>query len=65
MERPRDYNQLAKRIVDISTGQVEDTPTPPPSARAKGGHARAAALTPERRREIAQKAGAAQRRHRA
>jgi hypothetical protein len=25
-KRPRDPNQLAKLVVDIATGQVEDTP---------------------------------------
>ena len=60
MERPRDFNQLAKHIVDIGTGQVADTPpADTPSQRAKGGHARAKALTPERRREIARQAAAA------
>ncbi len=57
--RPRDFNQLAKRVVDIGTGQVADTSAAPLSRRAKGGHARAAALTPEQRREIARKAAAA------
>ena len=59
MERPRDFNQLAKRVVDIGTGQVADLPAPAPSAKANGGHARAAALTPEQRRAIARKAAAA------
>ena len=60
MERPRDFNQLAKHVVDIGTGQVADTPpTDTPSQRANGGHARAKALTPERRREIARQAAAA------
>jgi hypothetical protein len=67
--RPRDLNQLAAAIVDTATN--EDAPAPvddgkDPAAVAlgrkgglKGGKARAAALTPERRREIAQKAVAA------
>lgn len=59
MEQPRDFNQLAKHIVDISTGQVADPRPAGKTQRAKGGHARAAALTPERRREIARKAAAA------
>ena len=54
--RPRDFNQLAKRVVDIATGQVAATPAPPPSAKANGGHARAAALTAAQRRAIARKA---------
>ncbi len=66
-KRPRDPNQLAKMIVDISTGQVEDRePTPEergvdPAASAmgkKGGPARAASMTPERRAEIAKAAAA-------
>ena len=67
--RPRDANQLAKLIVDISTGEVEDPRkkhNKNPAAVAlgslggrKGGKARAAALTEEQRREIAQKAAQA------
>ena len=48
--RPRDLNQLAKRIVDISTGEETDQPsepTPEQDRAAKGGEARAAKLTPE------------------
>src|SRR5262249_37944480 len=59
--RPRDPNQLAKAIVDIATGQAQDTVSPKkrnPSKRAagglKGGKARAKSLTPEQRSEIAQ-----------
>jgi hypothetical protein len=64
-KRPRDTNQLAKLMVDILTGQVEDRePTPEergvdPAASAmgkKGGPARAASLTAEQRGEIAKKA---------
>jgi hypothetical protein len=60
--RPLDTNQLGKWIVDLSTGVAgDDHPTVEfrvtEFARRgglKGGKARAAALTPERRREIAQ-----------
>jgi hypothetical protein len=68
-KRPRDLNQWAKRMVDIATGEATDRqPTPEeqgkdPAAVAlgrkgglKGGKARADALTPEQRREVAQKA---------
>jgi len=59
-ERPRDVSQLAKRIVDISTGQVADeSPAPVSEKAAKRGAARAAKLTPEKRREIARKAARA------
>jgi hypothetical protein len=57
-KRPRDANQLAKLIVDIATGQVEDRESTPeeqgknPAAVArgklggvKGGNVRAANLT--------------------
>jgi hypothetical protein len=65
-KRPRDSNQLAKLIVDIATGQVED-PDPDagkdPQAIArgrkgglKGGNARAATMTHEQRRESAKRA---------
>ncbi len=64
-KRPRDTNQLGKMMVDILTGQVEDRELTPeergvdPAASAmgkKGGPARAASMTPERRAEIARKA---------
>jgi hypothetical protein len=71
-KRPRDLNQWAKRMVDIATGEASDRePTPEeqgkdPAAVAlgrkgglKGGKARSATMTPEKRREIAQKAAAA------
>lgn len=61
--RPRDSNQLGKLIVDISVGEVEDrAPEGPPKDEAaaalgrKGGAARAKAMSPERRAEIARKA---------
>ena len=60
-KRPRDINQLAKLVVDIATGEVEDTVSESkrhPSNRRigglKGGKARAKQLTPEQRQEIAQ-----------
>ena len=63
LKRPRDPNQLAKLIVDIATGQAEDTVSEskrnPPAQRAgglKGGKARASNLTPEQRRKIAKTA---------
>jgi hypothetical protein len=64
-KRPRDPGQLAKLMIDIASGEVEDRePTPEeqgkdPAAAAlgrKGGAARAAKMTPEKRREIAKKA---------
>jgi hypothetical protein len=66
-KRPRDLNQWAKRMVDLATGEASDRePTPEdrgidPAASAmgkKGGVARAASMTPERRAEIAKKAAA-------
>jgi hypothetical protein len=67
-KRPRDFNQLAKMIVDISTGDAPPEPPQPvknPAAvalgklgGAKGGAARAAALSPKKRSEIAKKAAA-------
>jgi hypothetical protein len=64
LKRPRDPIQLGKLIVDIATGQVEDRVPPreeSPAAKLamKGGKARAAKLTPKRRREIAQQAAQA------
>ncbi len=64
-KRPRDPLALAKMIGDIATGQASDTEpdTRNPAAvemgrlgGQKGGRARADRLTPEQRREIAQKA---------
>ena len=64
--RPRDPNQLAKLIVDIATGEVEDTPEDTGKNPAavelgrkgglKGGKARAASMTPEQRSEAAKRA---------
>jgi hypothetical protein len=61
--RPRDANQLAKLIVDIATGEEADTPPEPKDKAAqalgkKGGKARAASMSPERRAEIARRAAA-------
>ena len=68
-KRPRDLNQWAKRMVDLATGAASDRgPTPEEQGKdpaavslgrrggLKGGKSRAASLTPERRREIAQAA---------
>lgn len=68
--RPRDVNQLAYQIVQEATGQAEppaempDTRNPAAVAlsklgASKGGQARAAALSPARRRAIAKRAVAA------
>jgi hypothetical protein len=67
--RPRDPNQLGKLIVDIATGNVEDTPEETgkdPAAVAlgrkgglKGGKARAASMTPKERSEAARRAAQA------
>jgi hypothetical protein len=66
-KRPRDPNQLAKSIIDIATGQQPSPLDPAESGfakrakagGAKGGPARAAALTPEQRSEIARAAAEA------
>jgi hypothetical protein len=58
--RPRDVNQLAKRIVAISTGEEsDDAPATLKPQHAKRGSARAAKLTPEERSKIAKHAAAA------
>lgn len=63
-KRPADAIGRAVRIAQIATGEIEDE-TPDdgkdPAAKAlgaKGGKARAANMTPERRKEIAQTAAA-------
>ena len=66
-KRPRDTNQLAKLMVDILTGEVEDRDARPKSAASilplqpwarRAAQARAASMTHERRAEIAKKAAA-------
>jgi hypothetical protein len=57
-KRPRDPNQLAKLMIDIATGEERDETQTETQQRAskggkKGGKARAAALTPAERSEIA------------
>jgi hypothetical protein len=65
-KRPRDTNQLAKFIVDVTTGEL---PAPDPNAGKnrvlvamgreggkKGGKARAEKLSPAKRKAIAKKA---------
>jgi hypothetical protein len=68
-KRPTDANQRAKMVVDIATGEVEDTPEDQgknPAAVAlgrlggqKGGRARASKLSAARRTQIAQQGAAA------
>jgi hypothetical protein len=67
-DRPRDPNQLAKLIVDIATGEAEDTVSEakrhPGSVRGRaggliGGESRAKSLTADQRRKIAVKAARA------
>jgi hypothetical protein len=64
-KRPRDFNQAAKLVIDIASGEVEDRePTPEeqgkdPAAVAlgsKGGKARAKNLSKKQRVAIAEKA---------
>lgn len=65
--RPRDVNQLAKHVIDMATGEVEDkdctseqkNPAAVELGRLggkKGGKARAERLSPEQRSDIARKA---------
>lgn len=71
-KRPRDPNQLAKLMVDIASGEIEDrAPTPEEEGKdsaavalgrrggVKGGRARAKSLSSERRKEIARNAAKA------
>ncbi len=73
LKRPRDPVELGKLIGDILTGQVQDAPAPVPidptkdqsavtlgrKGGLKGGRARAASMSPEKRKEIAEKAAKA------
>lgn len=63
--KKKDANELAKHIVDIATGEVEEETKSEKNAAAvalgrlgglKGGKARANKLSPEKRKEIAKKA---------
>lgn len=71
-KRPRDPAQLAKLMIDIATGEVEDRqPTPEEEGKnpaavelgrrggLKGGKARAEKLSPDQKAESARKAAAA------
>ena len=63
-KRPADAIGLAVMVGRIATGEIEDTTEAPPTrndvpARAKGGHARASALSKAERSGIARKAAAA------
>lgn len=65
-KRPRDLNELAKRLVDESTGDAPAEPEGPAKdplavelgrrGGLKGGKARAERMTPEQRSEAAQRA---------
>jgi hypothetical protein len=63
-KRPRDPAQLAKLMIDIASGEVEDKHPGPDTPAAefarqgglKGGRARADKLSPERHAEIAKAA---------
>ena len=61
-KKEHDFSVTAFRVVQEATGQIEPEPKPTFDAKAlgrlgglKGGKARAAKLTPERRVEIAKK----------
>ncbi len=65
-KREHDFSITAFRVVQEATGQIEPKPTKTFDAKAlghlgglKGGRARAAILTPERRVEIAKRAAQA------
>lgn len=65
-KKEHDFSVTAFRVVQEATGQTEPKPKPKFDAKAlgrlgglKGGRARAEKLTPEQRKEIAQKAARA------
>lgn len=65
-KKDHDFSVNAFRVVQEATGQIESQPKQVIDYKAigsrgglKGGHARAASLTPERRTEIAKKAALA------
>jgi hypothetical protein len=57
-KRPADVIGNAVHVMRIATGQIEDSPSKAPR-RARGGKARAKALSPEARADIARTAAAA------
>lgn len=58
--RPRDLNELAFRVGQIATHEIEDTaPVPVDETARKRGEARSAKLSPAERKKIAQKAAKA------
>ena len=62
--RPGDVVGAAIMVAKIATGEIEDNATPADKAHhsaggKKGGAARSASLSPQKRREIAQKAATA------
>ena len=68
VKRPRDPAQLAKLMIDIASGEVEDrAPTPEEQGKdpaaadlgRRGGRARANKLPPQQRAEIARRAAKA------
>jgi hypothetical protein len=72
LKRPRDPAQLAKLMIDIASGEVEDREPPPqeqgkdPAAVSlgrrgglKGGNARAEKMTEDQRKDAARKAAKA------
>lgn len=62
MGKKKDINQLAKNILDIATGEIEEEvieEAPQSKGGKKGGKARAEKLTAEERSEIAKKAAKA------
>jgi hypothetical protein len=60
-KRPADVIGNAVHIMRIATGEIEDNPAPVHARKGglKGGKARAAALTPAQRSEIARAAASA------
>jgi hypothetical protein len=57
-KRPADVIGAAIMVAKIATGEIEDKPSPAPK-RAKGGKARARALSPAQRSDIAREAATA------
>ncbi len=61
-KRPADVIGNAVHVMRIATGEIDETPEPKSAAAelgSRGGKARAKAMTPERRAEVAKKAAKA------
>ena len=58
-KRPRDTVGCAVHVMKIATGEIEEDLSADREGKVNGGKARSASMTPEERKELAEKAAAA------